>query len=241
MPILTLKFKENVIGEFPLEAGASITIGRKDSNDVPIENLAVSGHHAKVDSVGDGFLLTDLQSKNGSFVNNELVASHWLKHGDIITIGKHTLIFTYTEAEDHPAEAAGGMDATMVMDTDRYRDMLDQAVKATGGPEAAAQVKKEKEQIGILSYLAGGEGEVELTKKLIKIGKDSSCDIVIGGMMMGKTAATISKRPQGYSLSYVGGMTKPKVNGETVKATVMLNDFDEIEFGAVKLQFVIKN
>jgi pSer/pThr/pTyr-binding forkhead associated (FHA) protein len=208
---------------------------------VPVENLAVSGHHAKVDSVGDGFLLTDLQSKNGSFVNNQLVASHWLKHGDLITIGKHTLVFTYTDAEDRPAESAGGMDATMVMDTDRYRDMLDHAMKATGGSEAAPAVQKEKEQIGILSYLVGGEGEVELTKKLVKIGKDSSCDIVIGGMMMGKTAATISKRPQGYSLSYVGGMTKPKVNGQTVKDTVMLKDFDEIEFGGVKFQFVIKS
>ena len=54
---------------------------------------------------------------------------------------------------------------------------------------------------------------------------------------MGATAATISKRPQGYSLSYVGGMTKPKVNGETVKASVALEDFDEIEVGSVKLQF----
>jgi hypothetical protein len=35
----------------------------------------------------------------------------------------------------------------------------------------------------------------------------------------------------------VGGMTKPKVNGATVKASVALEDFDEIEVGSVKLQF----
>ena len=239
MPILTLKFKENTIAQFPLEEGKSLTIGRKESNDVSIENLAVSGHHAKVDVVGEGFLLTDLQSKNGSFVNNELVQSHWLKHGDSITIGKHTLVFAYTDEEEHPEEEAGGMEKTMVMDTDRYRDMLDQALKGTGGaPAAPAQ---EKEQVGMLSYLAGGEGEVELAKKLTKIGKDASCDIIVSGLMMGKLAATISKRPQGYSLSFVGGMSKPKVNGQAVTESVMLNDFDEIELGPVKMQFVLKN
>ncbi|MFC1515514.1 FHA domain-containing protein [Thermodesulfobacteriota bacterium] len=241
MPILTLKFKENTIAQFPLEEGTSLTIGRKESNDVSIENLAVSGHHAKVDAVGEGFLLTDLQSKNGSFVNNELVQSHWLKHGDIITIGKHTLVFAYTDDEQHPEVEGGGMEKTMVMDTDRYRDMLDQAMQSTGDAPAAQVQKKEKEQVGMLSYLAGGEGDVELTKKLTKIGKDSSCDIIVGGLTMGKLAATISKRPQGYSLSFVGGMTKPKVNGETVKESVMLNDFDEIEIGSVKMQFVLKN
>jgi pSer/pThr/pTyr-binding forkhead associated (FHA) protein len=240
MPILTLKFKENTIAQFPLEEGKSLTIGRKESNDVSIENLAVSGHHAKVDVVGEGFLLTDLQSKNGSFVNNELVQSHWLKHGDSITIGKHTLVFAYTDEEEHPEEEAGGMEKTMVMDTDRYRDMLDQALKGTGGAPAAP-AQGEKEQVGMLSYLTGGEGEIELAKKLTKIGKDASCDIIVSGLMMGKLAATISKRPQGYSLSFVGGMSKPKVNGQAVTESVMLNDFDEIELGSIKMQFVLKN
>jgi len=230
MPTLTLTFKDNTIATYRIEEGQAITIGRKESNNVPIENLAVSGHHAKIDSVGEGFLLTDLQSKNGSFVNKELVSSHWLKDGDNILIGKHTLIFTYDEGEKKPDEAAASMDQTMVMDTDKYRDMLAQAAPKAAKAEA-------EEPVGILSYLAGGEGEIKLVKKLTKIGKSSASDIVVGGLMMGATAATISKRPQGYSLSYVGGMAKPKVNGATVKESVTLKEFDEIEIGSIKLQF----
>ncbi|MBW1837455.1 MAG: FHA domain-containing protein, partial [Deltaproteobacteria bacterium] len=120
MPTLTLKFKENTIDEYRLEEGKSLTIGRVENNDVVIENLAVSGHHAKIDQVGDGFLLTDLHSKNGSFVNDQLVQSHWLKDGDKIVIGKHTLVFGYAEGEEQPDDAATGMDQTMVMDTDEY-------------------------------------------------------------------------------------------------------------------------
>ena len=234
MPSLTLTFKDNVISKHKLGTGKSITIGRKESNDIPIENLAVSGHHAKIDSVGEGYLLTDLQSKNGSFVNKELVTSHWLKHGDNIIIGKHSLLFEYDEGEAKPDDAGGEMEKTMIMDTDRYRDMLAQAV-----PEGGAE-KKEKELVGMLSYLSGGEGEIKLAKKLVKIGKSASSDIIVGGFMMGKTAATISKRPKGYSLSYVEGMTKPKVNGTAVKESVNLKEFDIIELGSVKLQFVFE-
>ncbi len=235
MPTLTLSFKDNIIAEFQIEKGQSLTIGRKASNDIPIENLAVSGHHAKIDAVGDGFLLTDLKSKNGSFVNKQLISSHWLKHQDAITIGKHTLTFAYRDDEERPDDTAGEMDQTMVMDTDKYRDMLAQTA-----PEVAAAPGGEKEPVHILSYLSGGEGDIKLSKKLTKIGKSSTSDIVVGGFMMGKTAATISKKPQGYSLSYVDGMTKPKVNGVVVKESVNLKEFDIIEIGSIKLQFVME-
>jgi hypothetical protein len=126
------------------------------------------------------------------------------------------------------------MDQTMVMDTDKYREMLSQT-SPSGGPPA------KKAAIGVLSYLSGGEGEVELSKKLTKIGKNSACDIVVSGLMIGQTSATISKRPNGYSLAYVEGMAKPKVNGEAVKESVMLKEFDKIEIGSAKLQFFIKS
>lgn len=234
MPILTLLFKENTIAVYRVAKGKSITIGRKEDNDIQIENLAVSGHHAKIDSVGDGFLLTDLQSKNGSFVNNELVSSHWLQQGDSVTIGKHTITFSYDEYEKKPAEDDGQMDQTMVMDTDTYRKMMGKTDK-----ELAQARKSAKVAVGILSYLSGGEGEVKLTNRITKIGKSPSSEIVVKGIMMGSTAAVISRKPKGYTLSYVDGMTKPKVNGEVVKESVDLKEFDIIEVGSAKFQFVI--
>lgn len=241
MPILTLKFKKDSrkIREFHIEPGQSINIGRLDNNDVVIENLAVSGHHAKIDGVGDGFLLTDLKSKNGTFVNEQLVVSHWLKHGDVVTIGKHILVFHYAPGEAQPEESQQqSMNETMVMDTGKYRSMLAKNAGAQGQPGAA---KADSEPMGILSFLSGGEGEIELSKKLTKIGKSSASDIVLSGLMVGQTAATISRRPNGYYLSYVGGMAKPKVNGETIKDSVGLKQFDIIEIGSAKMQFIHKS
>ncbi len=80
-----------------------------------------------------------------------------------------------------------------------------------------------------------------IKKKLIKIGKDASCDILVKGFMIGKTAATVSKRPKGYYLSYVSGMAKPKVNDVAVKESVLLNESDIIELGSIKMQFIYKS
>ena len=236
MPTLTLKFKKDstTIRAYQLERGQSVSIGRLDSNDIVIENLAVSGHHAKIDWAGNGFLLTDLKSKNGTFVNDQLAISHWLKDGDAITIGKHILIFAYAPNEARPEKGGEAMSETMVMDTGKYRSMLAKNVSSM------VSQSNETEKVGILSFLSGGDGEVELTKKLTKLGKNISSDVVVKGWFVGQTSATISKRPDGYFLSYVGGFSKPKVNGRAVKESVGLKQFDVIEIGSAKMQFIHK-
>ncbi len=249
MPILTLKFKNQAIKEYRLEYGSNMTVGRRSTNDIVIENLAVSGLHAKIDSMDGGFLLTDLQSKNGTFVNEKLVTSHWLKEGETIMIGKHTVVFSYAENELRPQEADGGMDETMVMDTNTYRDMVAKSSpgkaapkpKTPSGAPPKPPAAPRSGDIGVLTYLAGGAGDIELTNKLTKLGKNKANDIVISGLMVGQTAAAISNRPNGYHIGYVGGMAKPKVNGEAVKESVLLKEFDVIEIGSTKFQFMYQN
>lgn len=236
MPVLTLKFKKDdrKLGEYFLESGKSITVGRLDDNDIVIENLAVSGHHARVDSVGDNqFVLIDLHAKNGTFVNEERITKHVLKQGDVIMIGKHHLVFTYSDGEQQPPSDGGAVQDTMMMDTAEYRRLMEKNKEKT-------KKDTEEETVGVLSFLAGGEGEYELKKKLTKIGKNSSSDIVVGGLLVGDTAATISSRPNGYYLSYVGGISKPKVNSKTVKDSILLKQFDVIEIGSLKIQFIHK-
>jgi pSer/pThr/pTyr-binding forkhead associated (FHA) protein len=243
MPILTLKFKDSAIGDYQLQKGLSLTIGRRKNNDVVIENLAVSGHHAKIDSVGDEFVLIDLQSKNGSFVNEQIISTQWLKDGDVINIGKHALAFNYTDDEQAPADGSNKIDQTMVMDTSQYRSMMKKStpkvLKPLIKPEAPRPLFKNDDKVSVcgLNILAGGGGKFKLSKKITKIGKHPDSDIVIKGMWVAQTAVTISKRPDGFYLSYVGGMSKPKINDKLVKHSILLNDLDVIDIGPTKLQF----
>ena len=129
-----ISFKNKTLESYSLPKGYSLVIGRKRNNDVIIENLAVSSHHAKIDSVGDDFVLIDLQSKNGTFVNANLVDTHWLKPGDIISIGKHSLEFSYSEDEDQPNDGTDKIEKTMVMETSDYRSMVNKSKDEAAPP-----------------------------------------------------------------------------------------------------------
>lgn len=236
MAKMILTFNKQVIKEYPL-LKESLTIGRNEDNMVVIDNLAVSGYHARIDPAGSDFILTDLQSTNGTFVNSEKVASHRLLHGDKVIIGKHILLFVSSAKGQSaaPEEEKIDMDKTMMLDTAKQRELLSKQKSGAGEAKAV-------EKIAVLSFIDGSDlGEVELTKKLTRIGKAPTSEIKLSGMMMGSTAATISRRPSGYTISFTGGMAKLRVNGTVVKDTVPLKDFDTIEIGSHKFQFYQKD
>jgi pSer/pThr/pTyr-binding forkhead associated (FHA) protein len=234
MARLVLMFNQQVVKEFPFLKD-SLTIGRKPENDIPVDNLAVSGFHARIDKTGGEYILTDLQSTNGTFVNDDKVTSHKLKHGDNIIIGKHVLLFVASGQERKAKEEEQmDLDKTMLLDTAKQRELLSKQ-KA---PIAEAQ---KAEKIGVLSFIDGSDkGEIELSKKLTRIGKSENSEVRLSGMFIGATSATVSKRPSGYTISFAGGLAKLKVNGEIVKESVPLKDFDTIELGSYKFQFYQK-
>ena len=92
-----------------------------------------------------------------------------------------------------------------------------------------------------MDYINGGKGHVRLRAKTTTIGKDSSCDIIIKGLTIGKVAATIKRTRDGYIFRYVEGMAKPRINDRRVTdEAVVLTESDIIKIGSTKLQFVIK-
>ena len=68
MAKLILSLDGQVLREVPLDK-ERVTIGRKPHNDIPIENLAVSGEHACIVTILNDSFLEDLGSTNGTLVN----------------------------------------------------------------------------------------------------------------------------------------------------------------------------
>ena len=144
MPVITLKFKDKKIKEYPIIIGQSLTIGRKKANDIVIDNLAVSGFHAQIDSVSTTFVLRDLDSTNGTFVNNKKKELHNLKNNDLILIGKHELLFDSSDLKDMKAGSADSQysdDKTRILETDNFR-------KLTGKPKESRKKEKSSEFLG---------------------------------------------------------------------------------------------
>ena len=87
---LDLMFKEKVLKQIEIDK-SEITIGRGNNNDIIIDNLAVSKEHAAIVKLKDGYGLVDLNSTNGTLLNDKDIKKASLSPQDKITVGKHTL------------------------------------------------------------------------------------------------------------------------------------------------------
>jgi pSer/pThr/pTyr-binding forkhead associated (FHA) protein len=230
MARLILVFNKKVIKDYSF-VKENMTIGRDEGNDIVIDNMAVSGFHARIDKTGDNYILTDLQSTNGTFVNDQKIISHKLQHKDKLTIGKHIVFFAMSQKEQARLKEAE-RDRTMILDTAKQKELL-----AKEAEEKGIDVAGKKGRIGVMSFIEGSDqGEIQLRKKLTKIGKAETSEIRLSGFRMPHTAATISRRPNGYAITSTGG-TKVKVNNQALKEGHFLKDFDTIEIGSYKFQF----
>jgi pSer/pThr/pTyr-binding forkhead associated (FHA) protein len=244
MAKLYLKFEQAVLKEFELKDGSSITIGRLPDNGVHIDNLAVSGHHARIVWEGDHFALEDNNSLNGTFVNNRRVSRCALKHGDTILIGKHTVSY-WDEArrgadDPHhdaaPAPPVPSMEATMVLDTRKAKEMIAHQTAASGGGVAAVPAK---ERIGQLAVMDGktDQHQYVLSGKLTVIGKSDMASIKLKGWFAPKVAAVVNKREGKYFIAASEKDVKVKVNNVEISGQKELNEGDLIEVAHVKLTF----
>jgi pSer/pThr/pTyr-binding forkhead associated (FHA) protein len=77
----------------PLRSGTTVVVGRSRSCELTLPSADASRRHAEIVSVHDGFLVRDLRSTNGTFVNGERVEERQLRPGDRIEIGGDTITF----------------------------------------------------------------------------------------------------------------------------------------------------
>ena len=241
MATLILKYESKLIKEFPLQKSA-VVIGRAPGNEIVVDNLAVSGSHARV-YVEDGkFVVEDLNSLNGTFLNGQRIRKSALKEGDQIAIGKHTLEYVDRGGLNvlmmMPAERssqAARADQTVVLDTKQRRDFL---AKATAIAEGADP--ETKTQVACLVTQAGRTAQPEyiLTSKIYVIGADKSASVRLKGWFLPRVAAIITRRGGRHfdiAPSEKGGVTK--VNSQVLNAPQELNEGDIIQIKKIQMRF----
>lgn len=89
-------------------AGEEFTLGRHPECDIVVEVGAVSRYHAKITHNDRGFVIEDLKSRNGTFVNDEQIAQpHKLEHGDTIRVCDISFEFKQEGVKPTPNETVG--------------------------------------------------------------------------------------------------------------------------------------
>lgn len=249
MAKLILSMDGLVLKEIPLSK-ERMSIGRKASNDIQIDNLAISGEHAAVVTILNDSFLEDLNSTNGTLVNGQPAKKHFLKNGDVIELGKYKIKYVAEQVQradaadfektmilrpstlrpgsevTAPAAAAAAASAT-ADDTQANKPMQSapEAVTTTTPPPVAAPAS------GAVQILSGANAgrELMLTKTLTTLGKP------------GVQVAVIAKRPHGYFITHVEGKQYPVLNGQPIDAQAhQLADHDVIEIAGIKMEFFLK-
>ena len=201
----------------------TLTIGRKADNTLVIEDAAVSAHHARIVKVQAVFFLEDLMSTNGTTINGRPITRHQLHDADVIAIGQHRLVF-----QDNAVTSAAAPAPFVDLD---HTTVLRRTDRTPDGPTLAAKV-----------LVIGGKTdrtEYPLTKQVNVIGSQDGAVIRLTGWFAPKSAATIARRGQTYSISPSKGAKALLVNGMDVVGQQELKDGDEIEVAGVTLKFSV--
>jgi predicted component of type VI protein secretion system len=246
MARLVLKFESQVLREIPI-GSRPLTIGRAPDNDVHIDNLAVSDHHARLYAEGDRMVIEDLRSLNGTYVNDLRIDRTTLRDGDMIQIGKHQLqLDTVHEAATTIAEgvlgtlgkapAPQGTD-TAASDRDRQepRHVPRQGIGAAAAISPASPELLHAPRLRVLRGRAD-QSEYILAGKLTVIGRSEIASVRLLGWFAPAVAAQINHREDGYYLGL--GDRVAKINGEPIHGPTRLRDGDVLQMGRVRMQFV---
>lgn len=227
MAKLIIKLSNEVVDHIDLRQG-DMKIGRKPGCEILLDNLAVSGEHANVFTIGDDSFIQDLGSTNGTFINNKRVAKHHLRNGDTVVIGQHTLL--YLQESARAVEHASDEFAKTVVISPMAPSAA-QSTKPAAAPANDTPVKANDQPAAALFVLNGKTSgrRIELTKSVTNLGKT------------GRPAGVILRGADGYALRAAGDDETPKVNGRTVSETgTKLRNGDIIEVAGTRLQFYLK-
>ena len=90
--LLVVKRGPNAGSRFLLDADVT-TAGRHPESDIFLDDVTVSRRHAEFVRQGNGFLVRDVGSLNGTYLGRERIESTGLANGDEVQIGKYRLVF----------------------------------------------------------------------------------------------------------------------------------------------------
>ena len=231
----------NSLGEFALDQ-ERMTIGRRPTNQIHIDNLAVSGVHAVIVTIGNDSFLEDLNSTNGTMLNGKIINKHVLQHDDVIEFGKYQLKYIN---ENQTSHADGAFEKTIMI-----RPKPDSALSAKSSVgekrtarKVAVPVESDEPDSAIQADMVPTAPIATIARLQVLNGASTGRELTLNKTMTtlgkpGTQVAVITKRPHGYFITHVGGSNLPTVNGETIGLQAhALNNHDVIELAGTKMEF----
>jgi len=241
MPKLTLMLDRKTVQVYDLERPV-IRVGRIAEMDIVIDNVSVSRRQAEIQREGDGWIVRDIGSSNGTFVNGErLNGDRKLQAGDEIGIGKYSLFF---ERAGSAAEVAPAVAAAPTAPPARAPARPAAASRSESTmflePDEVEQLRKsvaQKRQAHVLweaggrrgTHFLGAEGSAAL------VGTGELCDVRVPRGP--KHHVLVMRGTQAVEVRNLSFWRRMRVKGQSV-LRARLSDGDVVEIAGLKLTFM---
>ncbi len=205
---LVIKSRGKHIGDVGLKLGDMI-IGRHSKCDIVLkDDKSVSGKHAVIKTVGHKSSIVDLDSTNGTFIENQRIKMHDLRNGESIIIGEHILLYRDVMMLDDPAFGKRSSSTSITSNTSQEKTRVIRAhaqLIALDGKDKGKSIPLMKEETVL----------------------DNP----------GKNPARIARTAYGYMLTAHVGPGEPRLNDKPVPVSgQLLEDGDIIYIAATRYQ-----
>ncbi|CAN5341095.1 hypothetical protein BH09SUM1_BH09SUM1_22900 [soil metagenome] len=224
MPEIIVKLGDRVIHRYFFDK-EMLSVGRARDNDIVIENLSVSRNHARIKLQDGKYILTDMNSANGTQVNGVRVSKTEVVHDDQIMIGKHTMHFlNASEGAVAPMPGPNG-------DLGAPPMTPSQALSAAATADMVGL-------IGVLTVTKGKQAgqEFRVYKPESTIGRASENEVRLHDWFVSKKHGAIIRDGDKYTLKDLDSWRGTTVNGSSIRE-VELREDDELVFGTTVLSF----
>ena len=196
-------------------------LGREVDNDLVLNDVRVSRHHAEIRMGHGRALLLDYGSTNGTLLNKQrVVRPELLQPGDVIDLGMRRYQFSLLEG---PASA--------------YEEDTSKMPGANGASRRQTMPPAGPPALVAISGQSAGS-RWELLESVVSIGRDSACQIRLADTSVSRRHAQIVRQGDGYYVSDIESINGTKVNEDELTTPRRLRNGDLLHLGTIALRFV---
>ncbi len=208
-----------------------ITIGRLPENDIAIASISVSRRHNRIEQDPTRqYILTDLNSLNGTYVNNQKISITKLMDGDKITIGKYSILFEIIPEESELNETAvlknqkstianSTANSPLSKETHNVSNEIQKNIPTDTNLNVPMLIETNKHVI------------YKIDKPIMSIGSSENDDIFVEGFLITDGHVLVEKDSEGLWIHANKLMGRVKINGKK-ENKYKLNHKDKIEIGS---------
>ncbi len=245
-----------------------ISIGRLPENTISIANMGISRRHAKIEEDADRqYIITDLNSLNGTYVNGKRIKKTNLYNNDKITIGKYSILYEAMNHHENPERKNDSIPVIEDVNLPGVSESVSTIEEKMNTLEPASEQVFESGIIMEADSSANGDflltddslisesdenkqltGEAvlietnkhvvyKLDKAVMTMGSGDNDDIYVSGFMISEGQVSIEKNEEGYEISVNKSIGKFKINSKSAK-THLLRHKDRIEIGSSTFRYM---